>query len=125
MRHRSFATVVLVALASATSGEAARKVPAKTEELLERGKATYDIYCVACHGEAGAGDGSAAARLDPRPRDFRTGKFKRGSRVDQIFDTLGKGLPGSAMVKFTNLTEADRWALAFYVLDLKAKKPPR
>ena len=40
----------------------------------------------------------------------------------QIFETLGKGVPGSAMVKFTNLSEEERWALAFYVLDLKAKK---
>ena len=125
MRLRSLAIAALVAAASATSAPAAPKAPRRSAELIERGKANYDIYCVACHGEAGAGDGSAAGKLHPRPRDFRTGKFKRGSRVNQIFDTLGKGLPGTAMVKFTNLTEDDRWALAWYVLDLKAKKRAR
>ena len=125
MRHRSLALLAVGALAFAVSAETTRKVPKRTAELIERGKANYDIYCVACHGEAGAGDGSAAGKLNPRPRDFRTGRFKRGSRVNQIFDTLGKGLPGTAMVKFTNLTEDDRWALAWYVLDLKAKKKAR
>ncbi|TMA38234.1 MAG: cytochrome c [Deltaproteobacteria bacterium] len=43
----------------------------------------------------------------------------------QIFDTLGKGVPGTAMVKFTNLSEEERWALAWYVRELKDGKPER
>ena len=100
----------------------AAKAPRRSEALVEKGKATYGIYCVACHGPTGAGDGSVAPTLNPRPRNFGAGKFKQGSSVRQIFETLGKGVPGSAMVKFTNLSEEDRWALAYYVLDLKAKK---
>ncbi len=42
--------------------------------------------------------------------------------MNEIFDTLGKGVPGTAMVKFTNLSEDERWALAWYVLELKARK---
>ena len=81
--------------------------------LLEKGKTTYTIYCVACHGERGAGDGSVARTLDPRPRNFATDKFKQGSGVAQIFGTLGKGVPGTAMTKFTNLSEEERWAVAW------------
>ena len=73
----------------------------------------------------GGGDGSAAAKLDPRPRNFSTEPFKQGSSVRQIFDTLGKGVPGTAMVKFTNLSEEERWALAWYVRELKDGKPER
>jgi hypothetical protein len=28
------------------------------------------VVCASCHGETGAGDGAAAAALDPKPRDF-------------------------------------------------------
>ena len=114
------ASGLLLALAFSSFAAPSRKAPKRSAELVEQGKATYAIYCVACHGERGAGDGSAAARLNPRPRNFSTEKFRQGESVSQIFDTLGKGVPGTAMVKFTNLSEADRWALAWYVLDLKA-----
>lgn len=99
------------------------KAPKRSAALLERGKATYGIYCVSCHGERGAGDGSVAPTLNPRPRNFATERFKQGEKVGQIFDTLGKGVPGTAMVKFTNLSEEERWALAWYVLELKEAKP--
>ena len=117
-------TLPLVVLA-ATSPARAAKPPKRSPVLLEMGKRTYSIYCVACHGETGAGDGSAAAKLDPRPRNFSTEPFKQGSSVRQIFDTLGKGVPGTAMVKFTNLSEEERWALAWYVRELKDGKPER
>jgi len=96
------------------------KPPKRSPELLAQGKRAYAIWCVACHGETGAGDGSAARNLDPRPRKFSTDKFKQGSSVNQIFATLGKGVPGSAMGPFNNLSDDERWALAWYVLELKA-----
>jgi mono/diheme cytochrome c family protein len=36
----------------------------------------YAANCTACHGEAGAGDGPAAASLDPKPTDFTSPDFK-------------------------------------------------
>jgi len=117
-------TLPLVVLAVTSPARAARP-PKRSPVLLEMGKRTYSIYCVACHGETGAGDGSAAAKLDPRPRNFSTEPFKQGSSARQIFDTLGKGVPGTAMVKFTNLSEQERWALAWYVRELKDGKPER
>ncbi len=98
------------------------KPPPRTPALLERGKATYSIYCVSCHGEQGAGDGSVAPTLRTRPRNFATEKFKQGATVAQIFQTLGKGVPDTPMVKFTNLSEDERWALAWYVLELRNAK---
>ena len=49
---------------------------AATPAVLEAGKKTYDQHCAQCHGEKGDGQGSGAAHLVPRPRDFTTGKFK-------------------------------------------------
>ena len=39
--------------------------------------------------------------------------------MQQVFATLGKGVPGTAMVKFTSLSDDERWALSWYVLDLR------
>jgi high-affinity iron transporter len=117
---RSWAFLPLLA---ATVVARAEKPPPRSPGLIALGKRTYSIYCVACHGTAGAGDGSAAVRINPKPRNFRTDKFKQGSKVTQIFATLRNGVPGTAMVNYTNLSEEDRWALAWYVLELKAGKP--
>jgi mono/diheme cytochrome c family protein len=42
--------------------------------------------CWTCHGKGGAGDGPAAAPLDPKPRNLTEGVFK--------FDADGNGTPG-------------------------------
>lgn len=35
-----------------------------------KGKASYDTYCVSCHGATGKGDGPAGAALNPKPRNL-------------------------------------------------------
>jgi mono/diheme cytochrome c family protein len=94
--------------------------PKKTPALIERGRGAYAVWCTACHGPAGAGDGPTASSINPPPRNFAVQKFKQGARVDQIFKTLETGVPGSAMVGFKTLSPDDRWSLAYYVLELKA-----
>jgi high-affinity iron transporter len=103
-------------------GAGAQKPPRRTGSLVERGKAVYEIHCIACHGEKGEGDGTVSATLNPRPRNFRTGKFVQGSSVGEIFATLGTGVPGTAMARFPQLSESDRWAVAWYVSDLRSGK---
>jgi DMSO reductase family type II enzyme heme b subunit len=55
------------------------------------GKAVYVKWCAGCHGDAGKGDGPAAAYMLPRPRDF-TGA------IYQIRVTASGGLPTDADV---------------------------
>jgi mono/diheme cytochrome c family protein len=112
----------LVALANAAlllASPAGAQAPKKTPELLEKGRASFERNCSACHGDKGAGDGIAAAALTPKPRNFATERFKKGSKPAQIFETLRKGVPGSAMVPFLNLPEEERWALAYWVAELR------
>lgn len=45
---------------------------------LEHGLKVYAANCAMCHGASGLGDGTAAAQLNPKPRDFSTGWFKIG-----------------------------------------------
>lgn len=90
--------------------------------LLQKGKTLFEQECSVCHGTEGKGDGKAAYLLFPQPRDFTKGVFKVRSTptgeppTDQdLFNTINKGLPGSAMPGFSSLQEDDRWALVQYV----------
>ena len=58
----------------------------------------------------------------PRPRDLALGVFKIHSTpsgelpTDQdLFDTLTRGLPGTTMPSWANLSEQQRWNLVAYV----------
>ncbi len=92
--------------------------PKKTTELIDKGRTSFQTNCSACHGPKGEGDGAAAAALDPKPRNLATTSLK----PTKVFETLGKGVPGTAMVAFTHLPEDERWALSYYVADLKTEK---
>jgi mono/diheme cytochrome c family protein len=57
----------------------------------KEGKKIYDMNCAMCHGPKGAGDGAAAAALNPKPRNFTEGKFKYGSTDKDLFNLISKG----------------------------------
>jgi cytochrome c oxidase cbb3-type subunit 2 len=89
------------------------------------GKPLYLQYCSACHGDRGAGDGPAAAFLDPRPRDFTTRLFKlRTTATGQppttadVLRTIERGIPATSMPSFAFLPDADRRKIAAHVLRL-------
>lgn len=92
-----------------------------SKDLLDLGTATYQQHCVACHGPNGDGKGDAAYLLFPRPRDFTTGNHRlvstwEGVPTDEdLFRTISRGMPGSAMPSWAHLPERTRWALVHYV----------
>jgi mono/diheme cytochrome c family protein len=68
------------------------------------GKQVYDAHCAECHGAGGRGDGPSAAFLNPRPRDFTTGKYKlrstesgSGPTNDDLIQTVRRGMYGTSM----------------------------
>lgn len=82
---------------------------------LQRGAALYARDCAGCHGASGAGDGAAGAALDPPPTDFRD-RARAGQRsVFALYNTITLGVDGTGMAGFGQLSDADRWALAFHV----------
>ncbi|MBI2964461.1 MAG: c-type cytochrome [Deltaproteobacteria bacterium] len=93
-------------------------------EALALGKQVFAKQCAACHGAEGRGDGEAAYLLYPRPRNFRPGKFRLVSTWDgvptddDLFLTISRGMPGSAMPSWAHLPEATRWALVAHVKSL-------
>jgi mono/diheme cytochrome c family protein len=105
--------------------------------LLKLGQQLYAKQCQACHGPEGKGDGEASYLLYPRPRDFTTGRFRlvstwEGVPTDEdLYRTISRGMPGSAMPSWGHLSERERWALVHYVksfskspLEVKPSAPP-
>ncbi len=79
-------------------------------------------HCAGCHGISGDGAGTAAAVLDPYPRDFRNGVFKYTSTAgggkplrEDLLRTLQEGIPGTAMPSFRKLPGEQIDALLEYV----------
>ena len=118
----AFSSVILLSLPVAAAADAE----------LEQGKTVYNGVggCVACHGALGKGDGAAAAALTPKPNDFSKGVYKYDANGDgttgTMEDIVGVITNGAAkfggspmMVGRADLSEADRKALAKYVLSLK------
>ena len=96
-----------------------KTAPAATEA----GKSLYLDKCAHCHGVEGAGDGSAAENLLPRPRDFTRGIYKIRSTesgnlpTDQdLFEVISNGMPGSSMPAWEGLLgEDERWSLVAHI----------
>lgn len=100
-----------------TLGES-KAPPKKTPELLTQGKKLYEQNCVTCHGPKGDGKGPAGALLKPPPRDFNKPlsqwTYSKGD-LKKVFDVISKGIPNTAMVKWDQLSEQERWALVYFV----------
>lgn len=80
------------------------KAPVATSGGVEAGKKVYTKRCIYCHGESGAGDGVAAERFNPKPRDFTMGLFKYRTTPNGMIPTdadllkvVSEGLPGTGM----------------------------
>jgi caa(3)-type oxidase subunit IV len=90
-----------------------------TPEIVAHGKTIFMQQCVSCHGDAGHGDGPAAAALNPRPRNFtQDAGWKNGRKPSEIFKTLKEGIPGSGMASFATIPAEDRWTLSHYVASI-------
>lgn len=80
------------------------------------GKLLYTKYCVVCHGNAGKGDGIAAAGLQIPPADHSSVKVQ--SQTDgAIFWKITTGRGAMASYKIT-LTETQRWQLVNFIRTL-------
>lgn len=92
-----------------------------TPQLLALGKKVYEKQCAACHGVDGRGQGEAAYLLYPKPRDFVAARYRQVSTWERVptdvdlFQTITRGMPGSAMPSWAHLPEEQRWALVHYI----------
>ena len=95
------------------SGYDVTVTPRRTPDL-STARALYMEQCSGCHGMTGQGDGPLAASLDPPPTDFTERERYRDRTLLGLYNTITQGLEGTAMQSYASLSEAQRWALAFY-----------
>ncbi|MGH7445359.1 MAG: c-type cytochrome, partial [Longimicrobiales bacterium] len=86
------------------------------------GKATYDRWCIECHGAEGRGDGPAAATMLPRPRDFTQARYQIRTTPSgalptdaDILRVLENGMPGTAMPAWPQLSMREREDVIAYI----------
>lgn len=96
--------------------------PPVSPALLARGRQRYDIYCAACHGLTGAGNGVVVARGFPAPEGFNDPRLMQAS-ARHLVDVIGRGY--GVMYAFSDRVEPqDRWAIAAYIRALQLAGAP-
>jgi caa(3)-type oxidase subunit IV len=74
------------------------KVPVKAEQLAA-GKKAYKARCASCHGPTGKGNGTAAAALDPKPRDYTDLGWQKRVTHLHIAEVILKGGIGTGLAR--------------------------
>jgi len=92
-----------------------------TAANMAKGKELFETFCIQCHGEKGAGDGSITknGKYPPVP----TYASRKGLAEGKMFHTItyGKGLMGSHAYI---LNQEERWLVIQHVKSLMGDIPP-
>jgi mono/diheme cytochrome c family protein len=88
-----------------------------TKEVVSRGKERYEIFCSACHGLTGNGDGMIVRRGFRRAASFNDDRLRQAP-VGHFFDAITNGW--GAMPSYAPQVPAqDRWAIIAYIRALQ------
>ena len=96
-------------------------VPSGTVDLGSGAK-LFETHCSSCHGNEGRGDGVAAQSMDPKPADFHNAARMDALNLYGLYNTITLGVNGTPMRAFGELSESDRWALAFFVGSMRSDR---
>ena len=89
---------------------------ATIEDLAEKGKAKYEVFCIACHGPTGAGNTALGA---PNLSDDT---WLYGGSISRIAESIAKGRNGQMPAQGERLGDAKVHLLAAYVYGLSQEK---
>ena len=88
---------------------------------LQEGKELYNLYCAACHGEVGFGNGAARGPLGKKPANFHSEKVKMQTD-GELFWKLTNGKQD--MPAFEKILKEDqRWELVTYLRNIPDRAP--
>ena len=91
-----------------------------TKEVVLRGRERYDIFCSACHGLTGNGDGMIVRRGFRRAASFNDDRLRQAP-VGHFFDAITNGW--GAMPSYApQIPVQDRWAIVAYIRALQASQ---
>lgn len=113
-------TVAQEAFTAPASADSLKNPIGSTPDAIGKGEELYNLYCFACHGETGYGDGAAGGAMGVKPANFHDPKFVKQTDGAMFWKlTNGKGnMPPFKEI----LTEEQRWQLIAYLKEF-SKKP--
>jgi len=88
-----------------------------TKQVLERGRERFNIYCSACHGEAGDGDGIVVQRGFSKPPSYYDERLRQAA-LGHFYDVMTNGY-GAMATYAVQVEPNDRWAIAAYIRTLQ------
>jgi mono/diheme cytochrome c family protein len=91
-----------------------------TKEVVERGRDRYNVFCSACHGLTGNGDGMIVRRGFRRAASFNDDRLRQAP-VGHFFDAMTNGW-GAMPAYAPQIPVQDRWAIAAYIRALQASQ---
>ena len=91
-----------------------------TKDVVLRGRERYEIFCSACHGLTGNGDGMIVRRGFRRAASFNDDRLRQAP-VGHFFDAITNGW--GAMPSYApQIAVQDRWAIVAYIRALQASQ---
>lgn len=93
----------------------------QTQPDLKRGAMLYANQCASCHGATGAGNGPASVGMEPPPVNFTDYDRYQQRTLYGLYNTMTQGVEGTGMMAYRQLSDEERWSLAFYVGSLAIK----
>ncbi|MCU6435305.1 cytochrome c/FTR1 family iron permease [Undibacterium sp. Jales W-56] len=87
--------------------------PVKLPEL-QLGAKLYQSQCASCHGVSGHADGPLSATLNPPPIALADHGRAQERSVFSLQQIITQGVAGTSMRGFTELTDEERWAIAYF-----------
>jgi hypothetical protein len=88
-----------------------------TQEVLERGRERFDIYCTPCHSRLGDGNGMIVQRGFQHPPSYHTDRLRKAP-LGYFFDVISNGF--GAMPDYAQqIQPRDRWCIVAYIRALQ------
>lgn len=91
-----------------------------TAEVVTRGRERYDIFCSACHGMTGNGEGMIVRRGFRRAASFNDDRLRQAP-VGHFFDAITNGW-GAMPSYAAQVPVQDRWAIIAYIRALQVSQ---
>lgn len=104
---------VFAVSAGAQESEAALTNPFTSDADVAGGEKIFVSQCASCHGRDGRGGGGGP--------DLTTGRFKRASSDEGLFQIINKGVPGTTMPGFM-LNAGPVWRVVAYIRSLNLSR---
>ena len=88
-----------------------------TEEVLQRGRQRFDIYCAPCHSRLGDGNGMVPQRGFRHPPSYHDERLRKAP-LGYFFDVITNGF--GAMPDYAEqIAPRDRWCIVAYIRALQ------